>query len=198
MPIHQTAHYAIQPRAPTRSRRRSPSSSTTSPRTSPARAYTPHGSRQTTRRSSSTSSSSKTRPRTRPTASLRLSASSRPPTAPTWPLARSSSPTTPKWRPTSTADICSPARQEHRHDQPDRPLPGLMPERLYNAFLSAEDHAAMTADGHQHVIYQRPDGTPADGPQAGDRLLAFGQPATARSSTGTRHACSNSSPVSAS
>lgn len=55
-------------------------------------------------------------------------------------------------------------------------FPGLTPERLYSAFLSAEDHAAMTADGRQHVIYQRPDGTSTDGPQAGDRLLAFGQP----------------------
>ena len=57
-------------------------------------------------------------------------------------------------------------------------FPGLTPERLYNAFLSAKEHAAMTADGRQHVIYQRPDGSPADGPQAGDRLLAFGQPAS--------------------
>ena len=55
-------------------------------------------------------------------------------------------------------------------------FPGLTPERLYHAFLSAEDHAAMTADGRQHVAYQRPDGSPAEGPQAGDRLLAFGQP----------------------
>ena len=54
-------------------------------------------------------------------------------------------------------------------------FPGLTPQRLYDAFLSAEDHAAMTADGRQCVSYQRPDGTPADGPQAGDRLLAFGQ-----------------------
>jgi uncharacterized protein YndB with AHSA1/START domain len=56
-------------------------------------------------------------------------------------------------------------------------FPGLTPERLYHAFLSAEDHAAMTADGRQHVSYQRPDGQPADDPQAGDQLLAFGQPA---------------------
>jgi len=54
---------------------------------------------------------------------------------------------------------------------------GLTPERLYNAFLSAKDHAAMTADGRQHVTYQRPDGKPTDDPQTGDRLLAFGQPA---------------------
>lgn len=55
-------------------------------------------------------------------------------------------------------------------------FPGLTPQRLYDAFLSAEDHAGMTADGRQHVAYQRPDGSPADSPQAGDRLLAFGQP----------------------
>jgi hypothetical protein len=54
---------------------------------------------------------------------------------------------------------------------------GLTPQRLYEAYLSAEDHAAMTADGRQHVTYQRPDGSPAESPQAGDRLLAFGQPA---------------------
>jgi len=56
-------------------------------------------------------------------------------------------------------------------------FPGLTPRRLYDAFLSADDHAAMTADGRQHVSYQRPDGSPADGPRAGDHLLAFGQPA---------------------
>jgi hypothetical protein len=56
-------------------------------------------------------------------------------------------------------------------------FPGLTPQRLYEAYLSAEDHAAMTADGRQQVTYQRPDGNPADSPQAGDRLLAFGQPA---------------------
>ena len=56
-------------------------------------------------------------------------------------------------------------------------FPGLTPERLYDAYLSAEHHAAMTADGRQQVTYQRPDGSTADGPQAGDRLLAFGQPA---------------------
>jgi uncharacterized protein YndB with AHSA1/START domain len=56
-------------------------------------------------------------------------------------------------------------------------FPGLTPERLYDAYLSAGDHAAMTADGRQQVTYQRPDGSTADGPQAGDRLLAFGQPA---------------------
>ena len=55
-------------------------------------------------------------------------------------------------------------------------FPGLTPRRLYDAFLSAGDHAAMIADGRQRVSYQRPDGSPADGPQAGDRLLAFGQP----------------------
>lgn len=57
-------------------------------------------------------------------------------------------------------------------------FPGLTPQRLYDAFLSADDHAAMTADGRQCVSYQRPDGNPAGGPQAGDRLLAFGQPAS--------------------
>ena len=56
-------------------------------------------------------------------------------------------------------------------------FPGLTPQRLYDAFLSAGDHAAMTADGRQRVSYQRPDGSPAGVPQAGDLLLAFGQPA---------------------
>jgi hypothetical protein len=56
-------------------------------------------------------------------------------------------------------------------------FPGQTPERLYDAFLSARDHAAMTADGRQHVTYQQPDGSPASRPQVGDRLLAFGQPA---------------------
>lgn len=56
-------------------------------------------------------------------------------------------------------------------------FPGLTPRRLYDAFLSADDHAAMTADGRQRVSYQRPDGSPAGVPQAGDLLLAFGQPA---------------------
>jgi hypothetical protein len=56
-------------------------------------------------------------------------------------------------------------------------FPGLTPERLYHAFLSAKDHAAMTA-GRQQAVYQRPDGSPTDGPGAGDRLLAFGQPAS--------------------
>jgi len=55
-------------------------------------------------------------------------------------------------------------------------FPGLTPKRLYDAFLSADDHAAMTADSRQRVSYQRPDGSPAGVPQAGDRLLAFGQP----------------------
>jgi hypothetical protein len=56
-------------------------------------------------------------------------------------------------------------------------FPGLTPRRLYDAFLSADDHAAMTADGRQRVSYQRPDGSPVGVPQAGDLLLAFGQPA---------------------
>ncbi len=58
-------------------------------------------------------------------------------------------------------------------------FPGLTPARLYGAFLSAKEHAAMTADGRQHVAYRRPDGSPADDPQAGDRLFAFGQPGRA-------------------
>jgi hypothetical protein len=44
-------------------------------------------------------------------------------------------------------------------------FPGLTPKRLYDAFLPAEGHAAMTADGRQYVSYQRPDGGPADSPQ---------------------------------
>lgn len=55
-------------------------------------------------------------------------------------------------------------------------FPDLTPERLYGAFLSAKDHAAMTADGRQQVVYRQPDGSPTDDPQAGDRLFAFGQP----------------------
>ena len=30
-------------------------------------------------------------------------------------------------------------------------FPGLTPRRLYDAFLSADDYAAMTADGRQRV-----------------------------------------------
>jgi uncharacterized protein YndB with AHSA1/START domain len=52
---------------------------------------------------------------------------------------------------------------------------GLTPERLYEAFLSATQHAAMTADGRQLVSFRKPDGSVTDTPQVGDQLLAFGQ-----------------------
>jgi hypothetical protein len=55
-------------------------------------------------------------------------------------------------------------------------FPGVTPERLYAAFLTAADHAAMTGNGTAQVTFEHPDGTPTDTPAAGDRLLAFGSP----------------------
>jgi uncharacterized protein YndB with AHSA1/START domain len=52
---------------------------------------------------------------------------------------------------------------------------GASPERLYKAFLSAEQHAAMTADGRQFVEFQRGGSTVSGLPQVGDELLAFGR-----------------------
>jgi len=51
---------------------------------------------------------------------------------------------------------------------------GLPAERLYQAFLSAKEHAAMTADGAQLVTFFRPTIGEAEVGQVGDELRAFG------------------------
>jgi len=51
---------------------------------------------------------------------------------------------------------------------------GLGPERLYRAFLSAKDHAAMTADGRYLATFRRRVIGDVLSGEEGDELLAFG------------------------
>jgi hypothetical protein len=54
---------------------------------------------------------------------------------------------------------------------------GCKAGRLYDAYLSSADHAAMTADGSQAATYRRGSRDVAFGGE-GDELLAFGMPGT--------------------
>lgn len=51
---------------------------------------------------------------------------------------------------------------------------GVTPERLFRAYVSAEEHAKMTADGRQLVSIRRPGAGAVDIGQSGDELFAFG------------------------
>jgi hypothetical protein len=53
-------------------------------------------------------------------------------------------------------------------------FPGIAPETLYNAYLSAKDHAAMT--GYPAVYYRPSSKTEVAVAQEGDELRAFGVP----------------------
>lgn len=64
---------------------------------------------------------------------------------------------------------------------------GLRRERLYRAFLSAKDHAGMTADGVQLVTHRRRVVGNVEAGDEGDDLLAFGAATpTGKYPTGSR------------
>ena len=54
---------------------------------------------------------------------------------------------------------------------------GCTASRLYDAYLSSAEHAAMTSDGSQAATYRRGSHDVASGDE-GDELLAFGTPGT--------------------
>src|SRR5260370_16943728 len=51
---------------------------------------------------------------------------------------------------------------------------GVLPETLYNAYLSSKEHAAMTADGRRAATFYRPSKGDVDHGEVGDELRAFG------------------------
>jgi len=51
---------------------------------------------------------------------------------------------------------------------------GVLPETLYNAYLSSKEHAAMTADGSRAATFYRPSKGDVDHGEVGDELRAFG------------------------
>jgi uncharacterized protein YndB with AHSA1/START domain len=51
---------------------------------------------------------------------------------------------------------------------------GVLPETLYNAYLSSKEHAAMTADGSRAATFYRPPKAMSIMARLGDELRAFG------------------------